>query len=126
MPLHPPAPTEFPAVVEAWAQTVRSVIDLGRTLRPGDAERPTDCPGWTVQDQVAHVTLLGMAHPTTVTLARRLTEIAPAGLNRVFFSDAGATAVIQPGGSIKDSEVIAAADAAGLAMVFTGVRHFRH
>jgi phosphoribosylaminoimidazolecarboxamide formyltransferase/IMP cyclohydrolase len=40
--------------------------------------------------------------------------------------EAGATAVIQPGGSIRDDEVIAAADAAGLAMVFTGVRHFRH
>jgi phosphoribosylaminoimidazolecarboxamide formyltransferase/IMP cyclohydrolase len=39
---------------------------------------------------------------------------------------AGATAVIQPGGSIRDAEVIAAADAAGLAMVFTGMRHFRH
>ena len=39
---------------------------------------------------------------------------------------AGATAVIQPGGSIRDNEVIAAADAAGVAMVFTGMRHFRH
>ncbi len=39
---------------------------------------------------------------------------------------AGATAVIQPGGSIRDAEVIAAADAAGIAMVFTGMRHFRH
>ena len=39
---------------------------------------------------------------------------------------AGATAVIQPGGSIRDAEVIAAADAAGVAMVFTGIRHFRH
>jgi phosphoribosylaminoimidazolecarboxamide formyltransferase/IMP cyclohydrolase len=39
---------------------------------------------------------------------------------------AGATAVIQPGGSIRDAEVIAAADAAGVAMVFTGMRHFRH
>jgi len=38
----------------------------------------------------------------------------------------GATAVIQPGGSVKDEEVIAAADEHGLAMVFTGVRHFRH
>jgi phosphoribosylaminoimidazolecarboxamide formyltransferase/IMP cyclohydrolase len=38
----------------------------------------------------------------------------------------GATAVIQPGGSVKDAEVIAAADRLGLAMVFTGVRHFRH
>jgi phosphoribosylaminoimidazolecarboxamide formyltransferase/IMP cyclohydrolase len=39
---------------------------------------------------------------------------------------AGATAVIQPGGSIRDAEVIAAADDAGIAMVFTGMRHFRH
>jgi phosphoribosylaminoimidazolecarboxamide formyltransferase/IMP cyclohydrolase len=39
---------------------------------------------------------------------------------------AGATAVIQPGGSMRDDEVIAAADAAGIAMVFTGTRHFRH
>jgi phosphoribosylaminoimidazolecarboxamide formyltransferase / IMP cyclohydrolase len=41
-------------------------------------------------------------------------------------AEAGATAVIQPGGSIRDEEAIAAADAAGLAMVFTGMRHFRH
>ena len=41
-------------------------------------------------------------------------------------AEAGVTAVIQPGGSIRDSEVIEAANTAGLAMVFTGVRHFRH
>ncbi len=40
--------------------------------------------------------------------------------------EAGATAVIQPGGSMRDEDVIAAADAHGIAMVFTGVRHFRH
>jgi phosphoribosylaminoimidazolecarboxamide formyltransferase/IMP cyclohydrolase len=40
--------------------------------------------------------------------------------------EAGVTAVIQPGGSIRDADVIAAADAAGIAMVFTGMRHFRH
>jgi len=40
--------------------------------------------------------------------------------------EAGAVAVIQPGGSMRDAEVIAAADKAGLAMVFTGIRHFRH
>ena len=39
---------------------------------------------------------------------------------------AGATAVIQPGGSVRDAEVIAAADEQNLAMVFTGFRHFRH
>ena len=41
-------------------------------------------------------------------------------------AEAGVTAVIQPGGSMRDDEVIAAADEAGLAMVFTGLRHFRH
>ncbi|MFH0817440.1 MAG: hypothetical protein V1909_02285, partial [Candidatus Micrarchaeota archaeon] len=43
-----------------------------------------------------------------------------------FAAKAGATAIIQPGGSIRDAEVIAAADEHGLAMVFTGVRHFKH
>jgi phosphoribosylaminoimidazolecarboxamide formyltransferase/IMP cyclohydrolase len=41
-------------------------------------------------------------------------------------ADAGATAVVQPGGSVRDQDVIAAADERGLAMVFTGRRHFRH
>jgi phosphoribosylaminoimidazolecarboxamide formyltransferase/IMP cyclohydrolase len=40
--------------------------------------------------------------------------------------EAGATAVIQPGGSMRDDDVIKAADEAGIAMVFTGIRHFRH
>jgi phosphoribosylaminoimidazolecarboxamide formyltransferase/IMP cyclohydrolase len=48
----------------------------------------------------------------------------PDGLEAV--AAAGATAVIQPGGSIRDAEVIAAADDLGMAMVFTGIRHFRH
>jgi phosphoribosylaminoimidazolecarboxamide formyltransferase/IMP cyclohydrolase len=39
---------------------------------------------------------------------------------------AGITGIIQPGGSMRDAEVVGAADAAGLAMVFTGERHFRH
>jgi phosphoribosylaminoimidazolecarboxamide formyltransferase/IMP cyclohydrolase len=41
-------------------------------------------------------------------------------------AEAGATAAIQPGGSVKDAEVIAAADQRGMAMAFTGTRHFRH
>ena len=48
----------------------------------------------------------------------------PDGVEEV--AAAGATAVIQPGGSVKDQDVIAAADKLGLAMVFTGIRHFRH
>jgi phosphoribosylaminoimidazolecarboxamide formyltransferase/IMP cyclohydrolase len=48
----------------------------------------------------------------------------PDGLETI--AQAGATAVIQPGGSVRDAEVIEAADRLGVAMVFTGVRHFRH
>ncbi len=48
----------------------------------------------------------------------------PDGLETV--AHAGATAVIQPGGSVRDAEVIEAANKLGVAMVFTGVRHFRH
>jgi phosphoribosylaminoimidazolecarboxamide formyltransferase/IMP cyclohydrolase len=48
----------------------------------------------------------------------------PDGLEVV--AQAGATAIIQPGGSVRDNEVIAAADKLGMAMVFTGIRHFRH
>ena len=48
----------------------------------------------------------------------------PDGLMEI--AEAGATSVIQPGGSIRDNEVIAAADEAGLSMAFTGMRHFRH
>lgn len=55
MSLHPPAPSDLGELVDAYAQTVQHVIDLGRTMRPEDAARPTDCPGWTVLDQIAHV-----------------------------------------------------------------------
>jgi phosphoribosylaminoimidazolecarboxamide formyltransferase/IMP cyclohydrolase len=48
----------------------------------------------------------------------------PDGLEVV--AAAGATAVIQPGGSVRDAEVVSAADGLNMAMVFTGVRHFRH
>jgi phosphoribosylaminoimidazolecarboxamide formyltransferase/IMP cyclohydrolase len=67
-------------------------------------------------------------------LPARLTEGSVAASDAFFpfadgliaLADAGATAVIQPGGSMRDEEVIAAADERGLAMVFTGMRHFRH
>lgn len=48
----------------------------------------------------------------------------PDGVEEI--AKAGATAIIQPGGSVRDPEVIEAADRLGLAMIFTGVRHFRH
>jgi phosphoribosylaminoimidazolecarboxamide formyltransferase/IMP cyclohydrolase len=57
---------------------------------------------------------------------RRLRRVLPLRRRPAAAAEAGATAVIQPGGSMRDAEVIAAADEAGLAMVFTGHRHFRH
>ena len=76
----------------------------------------------------------GRTPPRPSACRRRRTEGSVAASDAFFpfadglqaIAEAGATAVIQPGGSMRDAEVIAAADAAGLAMVFTGMRHFRH
>ncbi len=68
----------------------------------------------------------GWAEPRTVGSAVASDAFFPFADGLLAAVDAGATAVIQPGGSIRDEEVIAAADEAGLAMLFTGMRHFRH
>ncbi|WP_326523772.1 bifunctional phosphoribosylaminoimidazolecarboxamide formyltransferase/IMP cyclohydrolase [Sphingomonas sp.] len=68
----------------------------------------------------------GWAEPRTTGSAVASDAFFPFADGLLAAVEAGATAVIQPGGSIRDDEVIAAADAAGLAMVFTGMRHFRH
>ena len=77
---------------------------------------------------------LGADNPFGIDASKPLTEGSVVASDAFFpFADgllaaasAGATAVIQPGGSVRDDEVIAAADEAGLAMVVTGTRHFRH
>ncbi|MFM9898078.1 bifunctional phosphoribosylaminoimidazolecarboxamide formyltransferase/IMP cyclohydrolase [Sphingorhabdus sp.] len=68
----------------------------------------------------------GWAKPRTVGSAVASDAFFPFADGLLAAAEAGATAVIQPGGSMRDDEVIAAADEAGLAMVFTGMRHFRH
>ena len=68
----------------------------------------------------------GWAQPLTIGSAVASDAFFPFADGLMAAVEAGATAVIQPGGSIRDEDVIAAADAAGLAMVFTGMRHFRH
>ena len=68
----------------------------------------------------------GWAEPRTVGSAVASDAFFPFADGLLTAAEAGATAVIQPGGSMRDDEVIAAADEAGLAMVFTGMRHFRH
>lgn len=58
MPIHPAPPQDLPGKVEAFRQTVQAVIDLGRGLSEEQLASPTDCPGWSVADQIAHVAAL--------------------------------------------------------------------
>ena len=78
---------------------------------------------WKAQDAAAKA---GWAEPRTIGSAVASDAFFPFDDGLLAAAEAGATAVIQPGGSIRDDEVIAAADGAGLAMLFTGMRHFRH
>ena len=48
-------PTTLPPLVDAFEETVRSVIELGRGCSEADFARATACPGWTVKDQISHV-----------------------------------------------------------------------
>jgi len=68
----------------------------------------------------------GWAEPMTVGSAAASDAFFPFADGLLAVAEAGATAVIQPGGSIRDDEVIKAADDAGLTMAFTSMRHFRH
>jgi phosphoribosylaminoimidazolecarboxamide formyltransferase/IMP cyclohydrolase len=68
----------------------------------------------------------GLPQPQTVGSALASDAFFPFADGVEAAIEAGVTAIIQPGGSIRDGEVIAAADAAGITMVFTGIRHFRH
>jgi len=70
--------------------------------------------------------VLGMDDPLTKGSVVASDAFFPFADGLITAAEAGATALIQPGGSMRDDEVIAAADEAGLAMVFTGMRHFRH
>jgi phosphoribosylaminoimidazolecarboxamide formyltransferase/IMP cyclohydrolase len=70
--------------------------------------------------------VLGLETPLSVGSAVASDAFFPFADGLMEAAAAGASCVIQPGGSMRDDEVIAAADAAGLAMVFTGMRHFRH
>lgn len=69
MPMHPSAPEDLPGLVEAFAHTVQAVSDLAASCADKDFDKPTDCPGWSVKDQVSHVVslelqLMGRPDPT--------------------------------------------------------------
>jgi phosphoribosylaminoimidazolecarboxamide formyltransferase/IMP cyclohydrolase len=70
--------------------------------------------------------VLGLGAPLTQGSAVASDAFFPFADGLEVAAEAGATALIQPGGAMRDEEVIAKADELGLAMVFTGMRHFRH
>ncbi|HEX4738265.1 MAG TPA: bifunctional phosphoribosylaminoimidazolecarboxamide formyltransferase/IMP cyclohydrolase [Allosphingosinicella sp.] len=78
---------------------------------------------WKAKDAAERA---GWSAPRTIGSAVASDAFFPFADGLLTAVEAGATAVIQPGGSIRDEEVIAAADEAGLAMALTGMRHFRH
>ena len=55
MPMHPAAPDDRNGLIDAFDNTVRAIIDLGYSCRDEDFDLQTECPGWTVKDQIAHV-----------------------------------------------------------------------
>ena len=91
----------------------------------GQMSRVDSCriAAWKARDAAETA---GIAEPRTIGSAVASDAFFPFADGLIAAAEAGATAIIQPGGSVRDAEVIAEADARGLAMVFTGVRHFNH
>ena len=128
-----PTPQELADMLFAWtvARHVKSNAIVyakgGATAGIGAGQMSrldsTRVAAWKAKDAAAAA---GWAEPRTLGSAVASDAFFPFADGLISAAEAGATAVIQPGGSIRDAEVIAAADERGLAMVFTGMRHFRH
>jgi len=128
-----PTPTELADCLFAWkvAKHVKSNAIVyardGSTAGIGAGQmnrlESARIAAWKAKDAAEKA---GWATPRTIGSAVASDAFFPFADGLLAAVEAGATAVIQPGGSIRDDEVIAAADEAGLAMVFTGMRHFRH
>ena len=128
-----PSPQELSNMLFAWkvAKHVKSnaivYVKDGATVGIGAGQMSrvdsTRIAARKAQDMAE---VLGLDAPLTHGSVVASDAFFPFADGLVTAAEAGATALIQPGGSIRDDEVIAAADAAGLAMVFTGMRHFKH
>ena len=119
--------TRLDALLFAWTvcKHVKSNAIVYARLRDGFGQTVGVGAGQMSRVDAARFGALKAALPLAGTVAASDAFFPFAdGLESV--ANAGATAVIQPGGSVRDAEVIAAADKLGVAMVFTGVRHFRH
>jgi phosphoribosylaminoimidazolecarboxamide formyltransferase/IMP cyclohydrolase len=128
-----PSPAEMADLLFAWtvAKHVKSnaiiYVKDGATVGVG-AGQMSRIDSTRIAARKALDMAEGLGLPESPTLGSVVASDAffPFADGLIAAAEAGATAVIQPGGSMRDDEVIAAADAAGLAMVFTGQRHFRH
>jgi phosphoribosylaminoimidazolecarboxamide formyltransferase/IMP cyclohydrolase len=128
-----PSPQEFDDCLFAWtvAKHVKSNAIVyakgGSTAGIGAGQmnrlESARIAAWKAKDAAAAA---GWDEPRTIGSAVASDAFFPFADGLIAAAEAGATAIIQPGGSIRDAEVIAAADERGLAMMFTGMRHFRH
>ena len=110
--------SEFDARANGIARTLLQAGGMTLGVGAGQMSRIDSARIASIKAQNAGLTLAGSAVASDAFFPFR------DGLDVVV--DAGAACVIQPGGSMRDAEVIAAADERGIAMVLTGVRHFRH
>jgi phosphoribosylaminoimidazolecarboxamide formyltransferase / IMP cyclohydrolase len=128
-----PTPAEMADLRMAWtvAKHVKSnaivYVKDGSTAAVGAGQMSrVDSARVAARKAEDAATAAGLPEPRTKGSAVASDAFFPFADGLVLAIEAGATAVIQPGGSVRDAEVIAAADEAGVAMVFTGMRHFRH
>ncbi len=54
-PIHPPPPEDLNGLLDAFEHTLQAVVDLGHACHPDDFDKPTECQGWSVKDQIAHI-----------------------------------------------------------------------
>ncbi|MFN3723063.1 MAG: bifunctional phosphoribosylaminoimidazolecarboxamide formyltransferase/IMP cyclohydrolase [Paracoccaceae bacterium] len=128
-----PSETELADLLFAWkvAKHVKSnaivYVKDGATVGVGAGQMSrVDSTRIAARKSQDMAEAMGLAQPLTIGSAVASDAFFPFPDGLLTVAEAGATAVIQPGGSMNDAAVIAAADEAGLAMVFTGMRHFRH
>ena len=123
----PPTPAEIDALLFAWTvcKHVKSNAIVYARLDDGFGQTVGIGAGQMSRVDSARFGAMKAVLPLVGTVAASDAFFPfPDGLETVV--NAGATAVIQPGGSVRDTEVMEAADKLGIAMVFTGIRHFRH
>ena len=123
----PPTPAELDALLFAWTvcKHVKSNAIVYARLDDGFGQTVGIGAGQMSRVDAARFGAMKAVLPLVGTVAASDAFFPfPDGLETVV--NAGATAVIQPGGSVRDTEVMEAADKLGIAMVFTGIRHFRH